>query len=273
MSEETQVLAADAVAQEPAVLETEQNQSTEAAAEEPTQQEAEAKQAEEEEHKRKGGWQRKIEKQNRRLEEQSQQIAFLRGKLGLDLEQPGPEEAQKSPERPAREKFENDDDYHIALGRWGAQEELRTQESKRHQEESGKPLIEAINKAAQEIEDFHDVVGPFIKSQQRSHLVDSYLADPTVGPYLAYHLATNDGELARLNGLTPSSLAKAIVELEPRFLKSAPSAKTATVSKAPPPPTPVGRSASGQDEDIRNTTDMEKYKAWLRKTNPDWDRA
>lgn len=269
MSDETQVLAADAVAQEPAVLENEQNQSTEPAAGEPTQQETEAKQAEEE-HRRKGGWQRKIEKQSRQLEEQMQQIAFLKGKLGIDLEQPGPAETP-SPDKPTRDKFQSDEDFVEALADWKVEQKFSAAEQRRQQEEAIAPIKKATQDFAATVTDYHETMSEATDVPCNDQ-VAMFLRDPEIGPPLGYFLAKNPDVAQNLVKLGPAALAKEISALEPRFLKSAPSS-TATVSKAPPPPTPVGRSASGQDEDIRNTTDMEKYKAWLRKTNPDWDRA
>lgn len=265
MSEETQVLAAEAVAQEPAVLETEQNQSTEQATEETTQQETETQKAEEEEHKRKGGWQRKIEKQQRLLEEREREIAFLRGKAGLDLEQPGPASTQSS-EKPTRDKFQSDEDFVEALADWKVEQKFSAAEQRRKQEEAVAPIKKAVEDFAASVGDYHETMSEATDVPCNDQ-VAMFLRDPEIGPQLGYFLAKNPDVAENLVKLGPAALAKEISALEPRFLKTSPSAKTATVSKAPPPPTPAGKVSAQSTKDPGEMSPAE-YRAWRAKTYP-----
>jgi hypothetical protein len=93
-----------------------------------------------------------------------------------------------------------------------------------------------------------------------------FLRDPEIGPQLGYFLAKNPDVAESLVKLGPAALAKEISALEPRFLKPS-SAKTATVSKAPPPPTPAGKVSTQSAKDPGDMSPAE-YRVWRAKTYP-----
>jgi hypothetical protein len=248
----------------------EQNESTESATGEAEQQES---QAEGEGQKSKGGFQRRIDKLTREKADKERELEYWRQQVLRSQPKDEPkEETPKAEDKPTRDKFTSDEEFVEALTDWKLNQRQAKQAQENEQKAAVQPLFEAREKFAATVDDFHDVMRAATDVPVTPNMLP-YLQDPELGPELGYFLAKNPEEAKKLAKLGPVILAKSIVELQPRFKPDAPSAKTATVSKAPPPPNPVGRSASGQDEDISTTTDMDKYKAWLRKNNPDWDRA
>lgn len=82
---------------------------------------------------------------------------------------------------------------------------------------------------------------------QRQPVIGEVVMASEVGPALAYHLARNPGELARITKLTPTQAAAAVGRIEAKLAAAAPTPsggtppkpKAPVPSNAPPPPTPI----------------------------------
>ena len=268
MPEETVTTPAEEQESQAAPSTEEQNESTESA----TGEEQQESQAEGEGQKSKGGFQRRIDKLTREKADKEREAEFWRKEaLRIQPQVETTAEAPKTEDKPAREKFASDDEFYEALTDWKLDQRQAKQAQENEQKAAVQPLFEAREKFAATVDDYHEVMRSATDVPVTPNMLP-YLNDPEIGPELGYFLATNPDEAKNLAKMGPVILAKAIVELQPRFKPDAPS-KTATVSKAPPPPNPVGKSTSGQGKDPSQITDMDEWRAYRRKQNPDWDRA
>lgn len=240
----------------------EQNESTESA----TETEQQESQAEGEAQKSKGGFQRRIDKLTREKSDAEREKEFWRQEALRNLPNDGKaKEEPKTPDKPTRETFASDDDFYEALTDWklDRREEKKTQESK--EKAAVQPLFEARQKFAETVDDYHEVMRAATNIPVSQNMLP-YLNDPEIGPELGYFLATNPDEAKTLAKLGPVILAKTIVELQSRFKPA--SEKTATVSKAPPPPTTAGKVSAQSTKDPGDMNPAE-YRVWRAKTYPD----
>lgn len=83
----------------------------------------------------------------------------------------------------------------------------------------------------------------------------------SVGPDVAYHLATNPADATRISKLTPMEQALEFGRLEGRFMAAPKTATTppVTPSKAPPPPAARARGAGGQFAVASDTDDFASF--------------
>jgi hypothetical protein len=242
---------------------------------EPTESAAGENEPQGEGQKSKGGFQRRIDKLTKEKADRERELEYWRQQaLRTQPKEEPKEEVSQTPDKPTRDKFASDEEFVDALTDWKLDRRQEKQAQEQEQKAKVQPLFEAREKFAATVDDYHEVMRAATDVPVSQSMLP-YLQDPEIGNELGYFLAKNPDEAKELAKKGPAALAKAIVELQPRFKPDASSEKSPVIpmSKAPPPPTPVGRSSSGQDEDISTTTDMDKYKAWLRKQNPDWDRA
>jgi hypothetical protein len=237
----------------------EQNQSTESAAGEQQQESTgQGGDGEEAKPKPKGGFQKRIDRLTQ--EKEFWKTEALKGK-------PVAESAQDKPEgKPKSDDFATHDEFVEALVDWKADQKLGQAEANRKKEEAVEPLKKAQRDFAASVDDYHETMAEATDVPVNENVL-TYLKDPDIGPQLGYFLAKNPDEAHRLVKLGARALATEITALESRFLKSSPSEKTATVSKAPPPPNLSGK-LGAQEKDLSEITDFQEYMRQRAKKYP-----
>lgn len=128
----------------------------------------------------------------------------------------------------------------------------RTQNAAR--QEAVEAFHDRMDEARERIPDFDDVIAKAKGREVAPHLTD-LIVESEKGGLLAYYLAKNPAELAKLNGMTERQAAKAVGALEHRLTLAKP--KTAT--KAPAPARPVSGGAAPSSPEAEGD-------AWLAKT-------
>jgi hypothetical protein len=227
------------------------------------------------EPKAKGGFQRKIDKLTREKADAARDAEYWR-QQALRTVEPQKEVAPIAEGKPKEDDFETHAAWVEALTDWKfdsrakAADVKRVEDNVRTQQQTAAQTFQDRQKEyAASILDFDEVV------EDANIPVSAALMDEIVtgesGPALQYFLAKNPDEVEKLNKLSPVALAREIGRLESRFTIS-PSAKTATVSKAPAPPSPVGKTSSTSSKDPGDMNPLE-YREWRRKTSPNFDRG
>lgn len=203
--------------------------------------------------KKKGGFQRRIDKLNAQKTQAQQEIEYWK-KLALEsagskTESPAAKvetPATATDGKPSPDKYETHAEYVEALTDWKLEQRLKEREAKQEQakvmseqEKLVQTYAEKAKTFAEKTEDFQDTL----------EAVDHIPLSPAVqrlilksGPELAYALAKDPEEYARINRLSPIDAAEAVGELKARLVSSkAPEAKTETkkLTQAPNPIEPV----------------------------------
>lgn len=245
------------------------DQETEADDKDVTADEEDQKEPSEEEKakpKKKGGFQKKLEKKDREIE-------FLREQLLKQQAQPEPQKpVEKSVEqKPKSEDFDSHSEYIEALTDWKVEQKARelSQKSRQEAEKSVyQNRLTEFQKKTQEfaktVEDYEDAIAEagevIIPAGMQEAIMES-----DIGPEILYALAKNKPELMRISKLNLVAQAKEIGKLEAKLAKSEekkPEVKTKTA--APPPPKPVGTKSPGKV--VKDPSDMtpDEYIAWKR---------
>lgn len=217
--------------------------------------------------KKKGGWQRRIEKLERENNELKQKVSEGNGKPLAQDAGAGKSEPTKAavadgrPAKPDLSKFDTYEQYQDALDEYqdkltdwkieqrekSRAEQDRQNEARRQQEAAQKTWNDRLNAAKSRLTDFDDVVQGAIADHdiRVSPTMERVILESEHGPEIVYHLAKHPDEAARIAALPPEKAALALGRIEAKVAPEAEPAKPAkTVSNAPPPVKPVGSSAS-----------------------------
>jgi len=212
--------------------------------------------SEEKAGKKKSGFQRRVEKLNKRLSVAEQEKEYwrelaLKNTQNPEKTQPA-ETTQKAQEgKPSPDDFETHEDYVEALTDWKLE-----QREKANQEKEFKTKIqnefqakvdahnERVTKFAEKNADFHDVLEG-VDDVKVSSAVQELILGSENGPELMYELAKNREEFARINKLSPLAAAREFGKLEARLAKASEVQKETKTTKAPKPLTPVSAKTSG----------------------------
>jgi hypothetical protein len=213
--------------------------------------------------KKKGGWQRRIEKLERENGELKQKISEPVKPLAQDAETAKPETkaADGRPEKPKLEHFESydkwedaKDEYMEKLADWKVDqrekqrsEQFRQQQAQQQAQAVAKTFNERLAAAKARIADFDDVVQGAIADHdvQISRAMSEAITESEQGPDVVYYLAKHPDEAKRISALSPLAAAREIGKIEVKVAPEAEPDKPAkTVSKAPPPIKTVGSTAS-----------------------------
>jgi hypothetical protein len=262
------------------VLHSETVEAEKSAAEQPEQVEApETEQSEESEQTetterkpKRGGFQKKLERQ-------SAQIAELQAEL--DRMRSGPKQDSSSvsdgaPVKPKADDFNTyaeyedaKDDYYEKLADWKAEQKVSKafeSQNKRSQEQAQqKDLEDRITNYRKQVEDARKVHADF------DEVINSYdgeltphmqaaLLDSEMGAEVSYYLAKHPEEAEKLEGMGLIQINKAIAKIEAKLeMKSQKS--VVKTSNSPPPINPVtkGTTKSTKSPD---EMDMDEYNAW-----------
>ncbi len=240
------------------------------AAQEQQEQQTEQEQERDERGRFKPGVQERINELTRKRGEAERERDYW--KQRAESTNAPPAEAAK---KPVLDDFKSADEYVEALADWKAQEKVKEAFAQRDQE-AAKRAEQAVQKTreqswAERMEatrkthtDIDEVIGSAdvpITDAMREALLDS-----EKGPQLAYHLAKNPAEAARIAGLSATQAALALGRIEASLAAPAPAQKP--VSKAPAPMGALNTATASGTKDP-STMSMDEYKAW-RKTSGAW---
>lgn len=193
------------------------------------------------EPRHKGGFQKRISEltsDKRRLEREADHWR----EMALKGQTPTP--AATSDAAPQAENFATYDEYVHANARWAARQELKAEQGRTEQQRTEREALEVEQKfmqrcdaASERYADFNDAVGAMMSD-------DTYPISPAVahavktsekGPDLAYWLANNRQEAARLSQLSPLAAAMELGRVAATLQTPA----KRTVTQVPPPPTTI----------------------------------
>jgi hypothetical protein len=202
--------------------------------------------------RKKGGWQRKIEKAERENAELRDRLAAIEGTIAGGTKPAAgatadgktatdrPQTFSGKP-KPQSKDFDDYDSYTESLTEWTLDEGQAKREHNAKQQQAAEQRQTAAEKFVKGSEalrtkyaDFDEVIDADVTL---SAAVGQCLLDSESGPEIGYYLAKNPAEAERINKLSPLAAAREIGKLETKFASSTPKPKP--VSKAADPITPV----------------------------------
>ena len=220
------------------------------------------------------GVQARIDELTRARHEAEREAAYWRG-VAAKPEAKAPAEPAAQ-ERPTPDKFEKYDDYVEALAEWKAEAkvaeavqklESKATQSKQAAEQDTRAKTWADRTAAfsKAQPDFTEVMST-ADVQVAGHVMDALL-ESEKGPELAYHLAKNPDEAARISQLPQNRALVELGKLE-ASLQTKPVLKSVTKTPAPISPVGSGRATTPNLADMS----MDEYRAYRAKQGAWWAR-
>lgn len=174
--------------------------------------------------------------------------------LALRNQQQPQQQPQAAQGEPTLEQFGGDPaKFYAEHARWAAREELKrareeeaNQKKQERQREKAQKYEERVNKTRTKYEDFDDLVTD--PSLPITNDMADYIRESDEGPEVAYWLAKNPQEAARIAQMNGRDADRALARIEARLSTPAPApAAPKPVTNAPPPPPTVGTaSATGK---------------------------
>lgn len=218
--------------------------------------------------KKKGGFQRRIDKLNARVASKDQEIEYWRQQALKTASDPKPdpkvEKAAASPTegKPKVEDFETHSEFVEALTDWKVDQKEKAREAKTQQKQFQteqqkleQSYSEKVKAFASTTEDFHEVLSE----------VDNIPLSPIVrqlilksGPELAYALCQDPAEYARINRLPAIDAAEAVGIIKASLVKKPSETKPETkkLTQAPKPIAPVGGGKGSTSKSIYDAGNM-----------------
>jgi hypothetical protein len=212
--------------------------------------------------KKKGGFQRRIDKLNAARSAAQQEAEYwkrraLEGSEAPKTEKKSDTQGSKTASqegKPNPDQFETHSEYVEALTDWKTEQKLQEREQRAEKsklEQDQKQKLEGHSKRvqsfAEKTEDFFDVIEA-VDDVPVSPTLSEVILSSENGPELMYELAKNRKEYERINSLGPIAAAREIGKLEHQIAARASSAteekktETKKITQAPKPIEPVGRS-------------------------------
>lgn len=185
--------------------------------------------------KKKGGWQRKIDRLSKRVAELESEKEQMRARLGND-KQPETRQPESTPGKPSRNQFQTDEDYISALVRYERAESDK-QEAFQAEAAELKEVFETYNRrvaeAKAEIDDFDEVVGQSVQVPSEVVLAITEMEN---GPYVAYYLGEHPEICAELANMRPLSAVRRVERISDELSKKEPDSHEPKPRSTPPPP-------------------------------------
>lgn len=237
------------------------------------EEEQETQEPEDKPKKKPGGFQKKIDKLTRRINEVQQKAEFWRNKAGgTQTAAPAPEITLGDPPsgKPDPAKFDTHAAYVEALTDWKVGQKLASVEKERQDRDAAAQRKASVEKWMERADNFRDSVDDFDEvlavRVTISPVMQEAIITSDVGPQIAYHLGKNPKEAARLANLSPVHAARELGRLEAKFLSSKAPAKSVnpTIAAKPNPPTPVKGNAATAEKSPDQMS-YQEYKAWRAK--------
>lgn len=201
---------------------------------------------------KKGVQERITELAHKRREAEAEAEAAKQYAKELEARLSALENARNTPieasDKPQRSQFVNEDDYLEALTDWKAEQAVANRERQQREaqlkaeaEAIDNAFITRVKKAAEEIEDFEEVVGS--ANVNIPDFLVMAIKESESGPLLTYYLAKHQDEARRIAAMRPIQAIKALDRIERELVSDEPASEP-EVSKpkpkrAPEPITPV----------------------------------
>ncbi|MGH9667091.1 MAG: hypothetical protein ACRD9L_21915 [Bryobacteraceae bacterium] len=200
----------------------------------------------EEAPKKKGGFQRRIDKLTERNRSLEDRLQAMEGRLApKPAETAAPATADGAPKA---ENFKTYDDFVEALADYklDQRDKARAAQAAQTQVEAAQKAVadrwgKQLEDAKSRYNDFEDVVGVEIPI---SHVMAQAIQDSEQGADLAYWLGKHPKEAERIVGLSPLAAVRELGKIEAQIAKTTPEPKKST--SAPKPPATVGGKSGGE---------------------------
>lgn len=185
------------------------------------------------------GFEKRIERFNRRLAEKEAEIEHWR-KVALQSAQNGTQQTQSatqpivSSEKPKFSDYNDIEAYTDAMTEW----KLEQREIAQRQQKIVQTFQEREQALRARDPEYDEVIADFKDRYKHVNApeVNQYIAESEMGPELFYHLANNTAEVDRILGLPPLRRVAELGKLEVKLGSVGSETKPANkVSKAPPP--------------------------------------
>lgn len=207
--------------------------------------------------KRRGGWQRKIDKLNAELAAEKAKNA------GTKPVEPAAKSEAATDKEPSPEDFPTWGEYTKALVKHEAKAAKEESAKEQAKAEAQKASMTKVEKYKSQVTEAREVYKDFDKAIDEydgpsSPELHSAILDSDQGAEVAYYLAKNPDEAEKMRGMNVGDLYRFIGKIEARLegkSKEAPAVKT---SKAPAPVTPVGKGKADVEPDWDNM-DPDEY--------------
>lgn len=240
----------------------------------------ESKEAAKDKPKKKGGFQRRIDKLNARYAAAQQESDHWKA-LALKNKDAGETKGESVEKKPATaegkpnpDSFETHVEYVEALTDWKTEQKFKEREQRAEkskleseQEKFLKSHTERVKSFAEKTEDFADVLSE-VDDIPVSPTIQELIITSENGPELMYELAKNRDEYARICKLSPLAAARELGKIESKINAKASDEKQEPkkLTKAPKPIDPVGgaKAAVTKSLDDPNLSQAE-YEAIRRK--------
>lgn len=236
----------------------------------------------EEKPKRKSGFQKRVDKLNKKLSFAEQQAEYWRQQAmskGPAKTEPETTTAKNSvdPSKPKPDQFETHDLYVEALTDWkleqklsAKEQELKEKQVKTEVQTKIEQHTDRVNKFKKAHEDFDDVLDN-VSEIPLSMTVRESIVDSENGPDLMYELAKNPKELDRICKLGPIAAAREIGKIEARLSKPSETSLKKLTSNAPAPVSTVRARGTAVAKSIYDKglsqSDYEKLRREQRKSS------
>lgn len=256
--EETEAEEATESETEAAETESETGEETETETEGTETSEEEGKEAaagkDETKPKKKGGFQRRIDKLNARFADKEREAEFWKAKA---MEGPKPagakteETAAAVPGKPKADDFKTNEEFVEAMADWKADQKLAARDAKASETAAASEhnkVMEAHMSRVTEFKkskpDFDEVITDADDLVDPSPVMRQMIVTSEVGPAILYELAKDPDECNRISKLGPIATAREMAKIELRLAPKASGSKAPEpkkkVTQAPKPLAPVG---------------------------------
>lgn len=231
---------------------------------------------------RKGGFQRKIQREAEARELAERERDYWREQALKTASQAPEKKAEIAPDNPPKlEDFESYDDYVVARAEYAAEKKLLAREAEKEQKQRHESLRaektrlsqeynQRVEKALEKYPDFREVIedseAPFNEAMRDAVMESEY------GPDIAYYLAQNPKKAEAMLKMGVTALNREIGRLEVMLQKQREVAQSTEeqeelpsrkVTKAPAPISPVKSGSSGSKTYSPNMT-QKQYEAWRK---------
>lgn len=223
--------------------------------------------------KKKGGFQRRIDKLNARVADKDRELDYWKqqamgnqGHASTTQEHvapvPGTAEGKPNPET-----FDSHKEYIEALTEWTTEQKLNQRDQKAEiarLETDRATKVDAYrsreNDFREKVADYDEVIGE-VNDVQLSPALTELLLESDNSSEIVYTLAKDPAEFKKLNSMGPLAVAREFGKLESRLSKPQTQEIQNKVTKAPKPPTPVGSKGGNVDKDP-DQMPYQEYKQW-----------
>lgn len=220
--------------------------------------------------KKKGGFQKKIDKLTKRASDAEAQLELLRRQL-TPPEPKAPErtaEPKAAEGRPDPETFDTHAEYIEALADWKVEQRFKDREAKETQtkekaaaEERNKGWLQKLEAGREKYDDFDEKMAANVPV---SPAMAEVLTTSDVGDDLAYYLGSNPAEAVRIANMSPVAAARELGKIEAQFVKKD-SAEAPVAKTKPKPVTPVSGRATANVSKNPDDMNFQEFKAWRNK--------